>query len=103
MTAAQTQHTERAGLKAEGWRQLGVESFLNSYGKPFRWIDVAYTRKVTKIQEKIVKSEPGADRGPRAGSPRGVVDATGSYFDDLESLLSYGPVATATDSDFKSA
>jgi hypothetical protein len=23
------------------------------------------------------KSEPGADRGPRAGSPRGVVDATG--------------------------
>jgi len=23
-------------------------------------------------------SEPGADRGPRAGSPRGVVDATGS-------------------------
>ena len=25
-------------------------------------------------------SEPGADRGPRAGSPRGVVDATGSQF-----------------------
>ena len=25
-----------------------------------------------------VVSEPGADRGPRAGSPRGVVDATGS-------------------------
>jgi len=24
-------------------------------------------------------SEPGAGRGPRAGSPRGVVDATGSY------------------------
>ncbi len=23
-------------------------------------------------------TEPGADRGPRAGSPRGVVDATGS-------------------------
>jgi len=23
-------------------------------------------------------SEPGADRGPHAGSPRGVVDATGS-------------------------
>ena len=24
-------------------------------------------------------SEPGADRGPRAGSPRGMVDATGSW------------------------
>ena len=27
---------------------------------------------------KPTKSEPGADRGPRAGSPRGVEDATGS-------------------------
>jgi hypothetical protein len=25
-----------------------------------------------------MRSVPGADRGPRAGSPRGVVDATGS-------------------------
>ena len=25
-----------------------------------------------------MESVPGADRGPRAGSPRGVVDATGS-------------------------
>src|SRR6185503_20193794 len=32
-------------------------------------------------------SEPGADRGPRAGSPRGVVDATGSF----ESSLSSSP------------
>jgi len=40
-------------------------------------------------------SEPGADRGPRAGSPRGVVVATGSetqpWFSD--------PVATAPGSD----
>jgi len=28
--------------------------------------------------DAIAVSEPGADRGPRAGSPRGVVDATGS-------------------------
>ena len=26
----------------------------------------------------VLESVPGADRGPRAGSPRGVVDATGS-------------------------
>jgi len=26
----------------------------------------------------MTESVPGADRGPRAGSPRGVVDATGS-------------------------
>jgi hypothetical protein len=26
---------------------------------------------------KTMKSEPGADRSPRAGNPRGVVDAAG--------------------------
>ena len=36
-------------------------------------------------------TEAGADRGPRAGSPRGVVDATGSY----QSSRAYDPVATA--------
>ncbi|HYR74609.1 MAG TPA: class I SAM-dependent rRNA methyltransferase [Pyrinomonadaceae bacterium] len=36
-------------------------------------------------------TEPGTDRGPRAGSPRGVVDATGSY----QSSRAYDPVATA--------
>ncbi|HEX7530199.1 MAG TPA: 50S ribosomal protein L11 methyltransferase [Pyrinomonadaceae bacterium] len=30
-----------------------------------------------------IESEPGADRGPRAGSPRGVVDATGSSIDRI--------------------
>src|SRR6266446_5055965 len=34
-------------------------------------------------------TEPGADRGPRAGSPLGVVDATGSY----QSSCPYDPVA----------
>jgi hypothetical protein len=28
--------------------------------------------------EELMRSVPGADRGPRAGNPRGVVDATGS-------------------------
>ncbi len=40
-------------------------------------------------------SEPGADRGPRAGSPRGVVDATGSY----TQVESHDPLATARGSD----
>ncbi|MEY2457539.1 MAG: hypothetical protein QOK06_2644, partial [Acidimicrobiaceae bacterium] len=26
-----------------------------------------------------IVTKPGADRGPKAGSPLGVVDATGSY------------------------
>ena len=38
-----------------------------------------------------MKAEPGADRGPRAGSPRGVVDATGSHIQ----LECSHPVATA--------
>jgi 23S rRNA (cytosine1962-C5)-methyltransferase len=40
-------------------------------------------------------SEPGADRGPRAGSPRGVVDATGSFHSNRD----YDPVAIAPGSD----
>jgi 23S rRNA (cytosine1962-C5)-methyltransferase len=36
-------------------------------------------------------TEPGADRGPHAGSPRGVVDATGSH----QSSRANDPVATA--------
>jgi DNA mismatch repair protein MutS2 len=39
-------------------------------------------------------SEPGADRGPRAGSPRGVVDATGPTTQSWR-----GPLATARGSD----
>ena len=31
--------------------------------------------------KEVAGTEPGADRGPRAGSPRGVVDATGSRGD----------------------
>ena len=40
-------------------------------------------------------SEPGADRGPHAGSPRGVVDATGSF----HSTRDNDPVATTLGSD----
>src|SRR6266550_6111971 len=42
-----------------------------------------------------IESVPGADRGLHAGSPRGVVDATGSY----AQVESDDPVATAPGSD----
>jgi glycosyltransferase involved in cell wall biosynthesis len=41
-----------------------------------------------------VRSVPRADRGPRAGSPRGVVNATGSRFAQLSRLHACNPVAT---------
>jgi DNA mismatch repair protein MutS2 len=42
-----------------------------------------------------IGAEPGADRGPRAGSPRGLVDATGSQ----TQVERHDPLATARDSD----
>ena len=47
-------------------------------------------RRIGVVYERV--SEPGADLGPHAGGPRGVVDATGSYL----SSHSYDPVATPT-------
>jgi hypothetical protein len=43
----------------------------------------------------------GADRGPRAGSPHGVVDATGSRPSDLDCAVGCDPVATAPGTDLK--
>jgi hypothetical protein len=45
------------------------------------------------------ESVPGADRGPRAGSPRGVVDATGSQSTPRASSRGRNPVATAPGTD----
>jgi len=42
-----------------------------------------------------IGTEPGADRGPRAGSPRGAVDATGSH----TQVERHDPLATARGSD----
>ncbi len=47
----------------------------------------------------MMLSVPGADRGPRAGSPRGVVDATGSQFTARSSCQGHNPVATAPGTD----
>jgi dimethylargininase len=51
-----------------------------------------YTTTLVDIRTPdAMKSEPGADRGPQAGSPLGVVDATGSGLDilHLKSGLAY--------------
>src|SRR5439155_6106445 len=46
-----------------------------------RDFDLVFGVRVFGINKLIrdVESVPGADRGPRAGNPRGVVDATGSH------------------------
>jgi len=58
------------------------------------WSDNFHTAYIltslARINEAITsESEPGADRGPHAGSPRGVVDATGSK-DDFDNALRRG-------------
>ncbi len=46
-----------------------------------------------------MRSVPGADRGPRAGSPRGVVDAPGSQSTRRATQAGRNPVATAPGTD----
>gem|GEM_PF-2153137 len=46
-----------------------------------------------------MRSVPGADRGPRAGSPRGVVDATGLQRIAMIEVGKAYPVATAPGTD----
>jgi len=47
----------------------------------------------------MTESVPGADRGPRAGSPRGVVDATGYQPRDGRDRLNCNPVSIAPGTD----
>src|SRR5437899_1200563 len=56
----------------------------------------AVFEEVEPVSELETVSEPRADRGPQAGSPLGVVDATGPSR-DLQVI--YDPVATARGSD----
>ena len=63
-------------------------------GKDYQsWADSFHTAFVLTSLSRIMKAavtEPGADRGPRAGSPSGVVDATGSSSQDLETAIHRG-------------
>src|SRR5260370_35532041 len=103
----------RAGTERIGQRSAGSEAFQQglilrseactirpniiqagaNYGthwksltkKKFLWFTCRRPRRV--VSESVIReaaeSEPGADRRPRAGSPRGVVDATGSRHSGL--------------------
>src|SRR5229473_8089478 len=44
-----------------------------------------------RVATHLTESVPGADRGPRAGTPRGVVDATGSQFTVRSRSLTHDP------------
>jgi hypothetical protein len=56
---------------------------------------------ITLLAQEVrgMVSVPGAVRGPRAGSPRGVVDATGSASPAGFSKVPPDPVATAPGTD----
>ena len=57
------------GIPKSGWDEF--EKFLKSLTP-----DRSICQRVSREGQSVL-SEPGADRGPRAGSPRGVVGATG--------------------------
>jgi hypothetical protein len=57
------------------------------------WADNFHTAFILESLSRIIDAvgtEPGADRGPSAGSPRGVVDATGSSSQELETAIHRG-------------
>jgi 2-methylisocitrate lyase-like PEP mutase family enzyme len=63
---------------ASGVAGLSIEDSTGNNAKPLYDFDLAVERiKAARTAIDSV-SEPGAGRGPRAGSPRGVEDATGS-------------------------
>jgi hypothetical protein len=54
------------------------------------WADNFHTAFVLMSLSRVMKSVPGADRGPHEGTPRGVADATGSSLPDLETAIERG-------------
>jgi 2-methylisocitrate lyase-like PEP mutase family enzyme len=62
---------------ATGVAGLSIEDSTGNNAKPLYDFDLAVAR-IKAARSAIDGSEPGADRGPRTGSPRGVEDATGS-------------------------
>lgn len=54
------------------------------------WADNFHTAFILTSLSRVMKSLPRADRGPHAGSPRGVGDATGSSAPDLETAIKRG-------------
>src|SRR5205807_3884770 len=72
--------------------KLTTDDFRKIQSDVYSIASVNFARAAAKTLKaaslSATESVPGADRGPRAGSPRGVVDATGSidkFVSDLES------------------
>src|SRR6266478_7787860 len=62
------------GFRVEAER-IGEKLLVHNYGHGGAGITLSWGTASLAVD---VLSEPGADRGPSAGSPRGVVDVTGS-------------------------
>src|SRR5712671_8176337 len=62
------------GFKVEAER-IGEKLLIHNYGHGGAGITLSWGTASLAVD---LLSEPGADRGPRAGGPRGMVDATGS-------------------------
>jgi two-component system, NtrC family, nitrogen regulation sensor histidine kinase NtrY len=63
--------------RAAAWSEV-ARRIAHEIKNPLTPIQLSAERIARNFRVRVNGSEPGADRGPRAGSPRGVVDATGS-------------------------
>ncbi len=66
-----------AAQRAAAWSEV-AKRIAHEIKNPLTPIQLSAERIARNFHVRWSASEPGADRGPRAGSPRGVVDATGS-------------------------
>ena len=66
-----------AAQRAAAWSEV-ARRIAHEIKNPLTPIQLSAERIARNFHVRLNGSEPGADRGTRAGSPRGVVDATGS-------------------------
>jgi len=66
-----------AAQRAAAWSEV-ARRIAHEIKNPLTPIQLSAERIARNFHIRLSGSEPGANRGPRAGSPRGVVDATGS-------------------------
>jgi two-component system nitrogen regulation sensor histidine kinase NtrY len=65
-----------AAQRAAAWSEV-ARRIAHEIKNPLTPIQLSAERIARNFRVRLNGSEPGADRGPHAGSPRGVVDATG--------------------------
>ena len=66
-----------AAQRAAAWSEV-ARRIAHEIKNPLTPIQLSAERIARNFRVRLNVSEPGADRGPHAGSPRGLVDATGS-------------------------